>query len=794
MRPQTTANGPGSLQGAILATLSGGATPSGGGSPDTLAREQTLDLRRAQPRPAADGDLASLEAQERELEASLGLRPGQAAGEGAREAESPGLDDALLKTLPESVQQHSRSSAATSRQLSGQTTPQAGTSRAPARSARTEEPAYTEVSVDASGQYTTRTVTAKADPAGDDAEELRHLRSPESPAAPGVGGTPERYPGGPYSAHKASAWAGDAGEPATGYVSAHKPGQGRYGGAALDESGAGDGDRHWDEFLAAQGLRESGAAAAGRGTGASALEELADSNWGEEMYNAWKEKTKKRDREHEEKRREAVREEMQQCTFSPRVNRKSVAMAERTGGTYPSSQKWVDQSPLRPAPARTGHHSPRKGGTSLSVDVSMHSTGVMRLVDRFAGIGPPAPASARSHGSGPGADVSTRACLRLYQNAEGRNARLAEKKRRQEAEIDEMIAQDASRVLLLNKSKAVAQQVPSRWRQQRAASPGRPGPDGPQFRPNTADSRRSYQMVKRMEARENSVENMSSALNGAMFSQAEGGARRGAALRASAEPFDPTGARSARGAAEPAAESGFGMNAAKLDQFLARQQALLERKAGTARRLAEQEQAVRQSFSNVMSNGSKRILSRQGGRPAGVASPGRGRPASAGPQYRRPAADEPEFRPKINRASARMVPDLTRRERIERLYIDAEIRSEKSKVKRAEAEEERRKKLPFRPALHKDPLRESVQGQLRVLEGPTAYLDRTTMKMAHKEFERQRILRQRELAELEQCTFMPATTQVPEYILRIAHSRHARHADGVPREGEEGYAASASWL
>lgn len=47
-------------------------------------------------------------------------------------------------------------------------------------------------------------------------------------------------------------------------------------------------------------------------------------------------------------------------------------------------------------------------------------------------------------------------------------------------------------------------------------------------------------------------------------------------------------------------------------------------------------------------------------------------------------------------------------------------------------------------------------------------------------FRRQRILKRREIEELQKCTFMPETTAVPEYILRIAHSRHARQADGVP--------------
>lgn len=120
-------------------------------------------------------------------------------------------------------------------------------------------------------------------------------------------------------------------------------------------------------------------------------------------------------------KRATRREEMAQCTFSPRIDPASRRLARETGTSYPAD-KWVNSSPLA-SPKVPPPGSPRRGGTSVSVDKSDASgAAVMRLVDRFAGVGPPLSyraATARYEAAREG-DVSTKACLRLYEHAKGK--------------------------------------------------------------------------------------------------------------------------------------------------------------------------------------------------------------------------------------------------------------------------------------------------------------------------------------------------------------------------------------
>lgn len=147
----------------------------------------------------------------------------------------------------------------------------------------------------------------------------------------------------------------------------------------------------------------------------------------------------------------------------------------------------------------------------------------------------------------------------------------------------------------------------------------------------------------------------------------------------------------------------------------------------------------------------------------------------------------------------------------EKLYLDQSAREARLRARQAQKDAEELRRLPFKPRMRKSAASEGVSGKLRVLEDPEAYIDRATLQMQQKETERcgeapgggragpgeqrhlqacvslgrrHNILRRRELEELQKCTFKPTTTAVPEYILRIAHSRHTRQADGVPKSAE----------
>lgn len=294
----------GSLQDAVKGILSGATTPRDGTRTPSEAGTTAAARRRE---PAGALDARQMHAAERALEESLGLRPGDAtAGDALREP-SPELDAALIATLPAPMQEQIRSqsqsrrdsarvsarpSVAPSGQPSAPSTPPASARRTPPPEA--EEPVYTAVSVDVAGQYTRHTVmTSRTDRSdGDGSEALDPLRTPESRFA--IAG--EDSGGG---GARAGAGAGMATGPmgpgyAGGYAGAYQPSSERYGGAG----GGDESDRHWDEWMAAQGLREGGAGLS---------RDVDDSNWGEEMYEAWKEKSKKREKEYEEKRREGVR-------------------------------------------------------------------------------------------------------------------------------------------------------------------------------------------------------------------------------------------------------------------------------------------------------------------------------------------------------------------------------------------------------------------------------------------------------------------------------------------------------
>lgn len=75
-------------------------------------------------------------------------------------------------------------------------------------------------------------------------------------------------------------------------------------------------------------------------------------------------------------------------------------------------------------------------------------------------------------------------------------------------------------------------------------------------------------------------------------------------------------------------------------------------------------------------------------------------------------------------------------QRFEKLYHDREDLEQRRKWKKEQLEADEMRKLPFRPRLRKSSVSEAVQGRLRVRDDPTGYLDRTTMQIAHKEFER----------------------------------------------------------
>ena len=633
----------------------------------------------------------------------------------------------------------------------------------------------------------------------------------------------------------------------------------------------------WEAWMAAQGIQPGGttttnsttapsSAAYGSGTYGgkggvgpqgrqvkAAVDKVMEyGNWGDDMYQAWKESRWARERAIEERKKERAVAEMEDCSFKPTLSPGS----KKIQGRY-AEEKWALSPSTRAeqslmSPGRGVRHHPDgphvvsssvtspgriRGGTSLEDSKLELDASVQRLVGRFAGVGKPKVAydpmmmntsasasygdtsydpstmanTARGGGGGRGGpvppppDQATAACLRLYGNAQRKEERMRNKKVNLERERQERAAEEVARARKEMTKLSVWEDVPSRWRKEageglrlrqamqfeggRGSSSSSPGA----FQPDTEKSKRTYKMIKRLEAQGPGL----FAEGGEYVAQAAYGERGAGAGRVEDD---------AGGTLE---EGGVGLAAGaegKLGVFLRRQEEILVRKARTKARLAQEAAAARRG--QGISKGSQRIMERVGHVSIADVSTVRAaqmvernhhevvssRPRSAGPRYgderggggtsagaRGTEGGGGAFQPKINARSKKMAPTLPADEHFELLYFDSKRREQRLRQRKEREMEKRDSEAPFKPTLVSKDL--GSVGRLRVSQDPEQYLQRATLLMQQKEIYRQRVLRMREEEELEKCTFQPNARGAPDYVLRMAQAHSARAANGIVSPG-----------
>ncbi|DAZ99571.1 TPA: hypothetical protein N0F65_001399 [Lagenidium giganteum] len=122
------------------------------------------------------------------------------------------------------------------------------------------------------------------------------------------------------------------------------------------------------------------------------------------------------------------------------------------------------------------------------------------------------------------------------------------------------------------------------------------------------------------------------------------------------------------------------------------------------------------------------------------------------------------FKPQINTTSARRKPrsvtelsrgDLLRRETTQRLM-------------KLKMEQEEMAALTFRPQLNR--VSDRFEGKLKILTSPDTYLQRIQQQTQAHTVKQRRAVQEKELEEFAECTFKPRTIEAPSYVQRIARS------------------------
>jgi len=149
----------------------------------------------------------------------------------------------------------------------------------------------------------------------------------------------------------------------------------------------------------------------------------------------------------------------------------------------------------------------------------------------------------------------------------------------------------------------------------------------------------------------------------------------------------------------------------------------------------------------------------------------------------RRAEQEHPFTPKLNKKSraleGRSVDALSRGD-AER--IAQEKRALRERVSKEREEEERKRgEMSFRPHLNAS----TAESVLKVASSPDTYVKRLQERKAKFESKAKQILTECEDKAMSECSFVPATSQAPDYVLRIAENRRRR------RQSEATAAAAA---
>ncbi|KAG7396304.1 hypothetical protein PHYBOEH_002485 [Phytophthora boehmeriae] len=122
------------------------------------------------------------------------------------------------------------------------------------------------------------------------------------------------------------------------------------------------------------------------------------------------------------------------------------------------------------------------------------------------------------------------------------------------------------------------------------------------------------------------------------------------------------------------------------------------------------------------------------------------------------------FKPAINQTSAKRKPrsitelsrgDLLRRETTQRLM-------------KLKMEQEEMASLTFRPQLSR--MSERSEGKLKILSSPETYLQRIQQQSQAHTIKQRRAMQEKEMGEFAECTFKPRTIEAPAYVQRIARS------------------------
>lgn len=89
------------------------------------------------------------------------------------------------------------------------------------------------------------------------------------------------------------------------------------------------------------------------------------------------------------------------------------------------------------------------------------------------------------------------------------------------------------------------------------------------------------------------------------------------------------------------------------------------------------------------------------------------------------------------------------------------------RILRLKTEQEELKNLTFQPAINQS---KNARSSLQLLDNPGGFLERYTIEQKQNEIERNKLLEEKMLNEMKDCTFAPQTKECPSYIKRIARS------------------------
>ena len=94
------------------------------------------------------------------------------------------------------------------------------------------------------------------------------------------------------------------------------------------------------------------------------------------------------------------------------------------------------------------------------------------------------------------------------------------------------------------------------------------------------------------------------------------------------------------------------------------------------------------------------------------------------------------------------------------------------RILRLKTEQEELKNLTFQPSLlsNSGHLQKQIRSTLQLHDNPGGFLERHQLEQKQQELNRLKILEEREMNELKDCTFTPEIRECPQYVKRIARS------------------------